>query len=373
MKYLVWLVLTIFPLGQLLRWNLPGTTVIVQGNDLAVGLLVSIWLVVNRKRLKRLLTKERLFFPIVMVTTVMVLSLLVNWWRLPIREILVGGLYLLRWVVYAGLYFVFRDLPKNTKKLAVKWLIVDVLLVAMVGLLQFIFLPDVSFLAAFEWDNHYYRLVSTFLDPGFTGAILVLGTIMGIGGIRGIRGIGIAGVLYLAMALTYSRASYLMYLVSFAAIGWYRKSIRIFVIAAVVLAVTLPLLPKTFGEGTKLNRENSIIARLNNWKQTVAVWTRYPVLGSGFDAYRYTSGSTLESHAGAGADSSILLILATTGIVGLAAYIWLLFIMWQEGRKSLVFAAAFLGILVHSWFNNTLFYPWVMEWLWIVLAIKESI
>ena len=37
----------------------------------------------------------------------------------------------------------------------------------------FIF-PDVRSLAVDQWDPHYYRLVGSLLDPGFTGIILVL-------------------------------------------------------------------------------------------------------------------------------------------------------------------------------------------------------
>ena len=114
------------------------------------------------------------------------------------------------------------------------------------------------------------------------------------------------------------------------------------------------------------------------------VWQTSPVVGVGFNAYRYAKyqqgilneEGLLESHSGAGADSSILFVLATTGVVGLMAYLNLGFNLWKYAAGNILFKTSLLGIIAHSFFNNTLFYPWAMEWLWLTLAlgaVKENI
>lgn len=355
MKYLIILLLAVFPFGQLARFPLFGSEAVLHLNDLAVGLI----LLLRFRHFSGPVAKALVLF-----LSAIGISLLFNVQNFSTRELLIASLYPLRFAAYAGLYFVFKN---SDAALTKRWLLLAGIVIAVTGLLQYIFVPNVSFLSALNWDDHYYRLVGTFLDPGFTGAILVLALILSF-----VEGSLWYGLFFFALALTYSRASYLMYLVGFAGIAYFRRSFKIFIVAALVLALTIPVLPKSTGEGTKLERENSLWARVHNWQESLTIWQKAPIFGAGFNTYRYVRDASLESHAGAGADSSILLVLATTGVVGLLAYLNLLRVMWVIGQRSLVFKVSFLGLLVHSFFNNTLFYPWVMEWLWIIAALSST-
>ncbi|MCL4397571.1 O-antigen ligase family protein [Patescibacteria group bacterium] len=365
MKYLLILLLILFPLGQLGRFDL-GNGVTLHLNDLAVGIVGGIGIIRELRTGK----KSALFWPVAIWAAAMALSLLVNISRYTPFQLAVAGMYAVRWLAYAGIYFAFRETKE--KELIKKGLIAGVLIVALAGIAQYLLMPDTTFLAAQNWDEHYFRLISTFLDPGFTGIILTLGLFSIFNfkfKILNKFSILQFSIIYTALLLTYSRASYLAYLVGFGIIAWYKKSLKIILVATIVLLIAIPLLPKSLGEGTKLGRENSAIARINNWKQAVMIWEKTPILGRGFDAYRYVTNASTQSHAGAGADSSILLVLATTGIVGLIAYLGVLRGMWIAGKKSLAFKASFLAVFVHSWFNNTLLYPWVMEWLFLLLVL----
>ncbi len=318
MKYLYWLLLILFPFGQAFKsFHL---------NDLIVGVIGGIGIIWGIRE------KNKLIKPLILFCGLMAFT---------------NPVYAARWLAYAGLYFFAKDFIQK------KHLVILALTVAGIGILQYIFLPDVSFLAAAGWDDHYYRLTFPFLDPGFTGIILVLGILGGLGDLRKL------GIIFTALLLTYSRASYLAYLVGFGVISFYKKSVKIFLLAALVLIIGIFLLPKNFGEGTKLARENSVWARVHNWQQTVTLWQTAPVLGVGMDKYQ-------------GKDSSLLMVLATTGVVGLAAYLWVVREVWEVGKKNMIFKVSFLAVFVHSWFNNTLFYPFVMEWLWLLLALSSS-
>lgn len=372
MKYFIYLLLFIFPLGQLARFNLFEGDVTIHLNDLIVGLTFLAWFFQSPKSRIKFIRQSKLYKPIAFFCFFITASLAANYTKLTLHELLVSSLYGLRWITFAGLYFVFKSQPEKVKIQVKSWFSVMVLIVAITGLLQYVFLPDVSFLKIFDWDDHYFRLIGSFLDPGFTGAILVLGLLLVFK--FQVTNVKLAMVfLYLALALTYSRASYLMFLFSFGVVAIYKKSVKFFLIAAIILAVSIPLLPRKFGEGVNLSRENSTIARIRNWQQSIEIWKAHPFFGVGFDSYRYIRANiTMESHAGAGADSSLLLILATTGSLGFLSYLWLLANMARIGRKNCVFIAGLIGIVIHSFFNNTLLYPWVMEWLWVVLAVTSE-
>lgn len=379
-KLLLLLLLFTFCLGQLGRFDIPKTNITIHLNDLAIFTLVTSWLFARRQKAISHLKTDSLSKPILFVTVAMAVSLLANVFRYQLTEVATASLYLFRWVFYAGFYFFLKMEYKNEKQLLRRGLILAGLIISLTGLMQYLFLPSTVFLAATGWDDHYFRLIGVFFDPGFTGAILVILLAGAVLYQRQIKNSTPIVLVYAALALTYSRASYLMYLIIFAALAYFKKSLKIFFFAAIILGATILVLPKHPGEGTKLTRDNSVMARIKNWQQSVRIWTTAPIFGTGFGTYRYVQRdlglispkAALESHAGAGADSSILLMLATTGIIGFSTFIYLLLKIWQACRGDLLLKIILPALLVGSFFNNLLFYAWIMELVWVLIASGES-
>jgi len=246
------------------------------------------------------------------------------------------------------------------------------------GAYQYLFFPDIRHLQIFEWDPHYYRLVGTWLDPGFTGLIIVFGLIFifhAPGLARSWRTL-LWFLGYMALALTYSRASYFAFLISMAIISWRRRSLALWIGVLLLFGTTLILLPRPGGEGVNLQRTSTIQARLINWRQSWTIFSHHPVLGVGFNTYRYVqtrygfldSADWLVSHSGAGADSSILFVLATTGIVGGLVYLAYLRSMLTIRTYHHLLSTSLWAALGHSLFLNSLFYPPVLVWLGLLLA-----
>jgi O-antigen ligase len=84
------------------------------------------------------------------------------------------------------------------------------------------------------------------------------------------------------------------------------------------------------------------------------------------------------SHADSGTDNSYLFILATTGIVGLIVYIGFLrslfhmsWNVYKEKRSifAIVFIASLSSVLIDSLFINSLFYPFIIVWLWMLVGL----
>ena len=141
--------------------------------------------------------------------------------------------------------------------------------------------------------------------------------------------------------------------------------------------MTILLLPRPGGEGVRLERTTSSLARLENWKKGLEIIKDQPLFGVGFNTLRYAqkdygflTSNWRKTHAGAGLDSSLLFVWATTGLTGLIVFLY--FLKGVFKTKSLVIKASLLALIAHSFFNNTLFYPWVIIWFWLILGLEKS-
>ena len=150
----------------------------------------------------------------------------------------------------------------------------------------------------------------------------------------------------------------------------------VFGLFLILLSTTLFLLPRGEGIGVKLERLFSAKERIANWSQAVTIFSRYPITGVGFNTLRYARRQFsllpedwLDNHAAAGVDNSFLFVLVTTGIIGLMTFLAALFQFFR--KSSLIFRISLIGVVVHSFFLNSFFFPWIMFWLWILLGISD--
>lgn len=308
--------------------------------------ILALILLVNRPKLSR---------PVLYFGFAGLVSLFLAAFRLPLAQVLVGSLYLWRFVAYSLLL----DL-----KVDKKYLLFFSSAIAGFGLIQYLLIPDTRFLLSLNWDEHYYRLISTLFDPNFTGIILVLGLVLTYFSYpRSWR-------LYLlhlsALLLTYSRSSYLALFAAIAAIAVIKRKFS-YILFIFLFLSSLFFLPRPGGEGVKLERLASVGLRLDNYRLGIKLWQRNPIFGLGFNTLRYFRDNQL-SHSAPGLDASLLFVLVTSGVIGLAAYLNLLCSLW---KKSLLLKVSLASLLVHSLFVNSLFYPFVMLWLFSLASLDK--
>ncbi|MDD4938378.1 MAG: O-antigen ligase family protein [Candidatus Shapirobacteria bacterium] len=227
------------------------------------------------------------------------------------------------------------------------------------GFIQYFFWPNFTYFDALNWDPHLYRLVSTFFDPTFTGLIYLLFLIKLFLDKKFPYRKLLLILTYIAMALTYSRSTYLAFLFSFLFISKKLKNIKIFLISLIIILGTIFILPRQPGEGTKLERTSSIKAKIENYQEVLKTFTQAPVIGSGYNTLPFIKKiNNPNSHANSGFDGSLTTILVTTGIIGTT-----LFLLGSKNlyQKSKLNQKTFiLAIFVHSLFANSLLYPWVI-------------
>lgn len=384
MKYIVFIFfLSLIP-AQLTAFTIrPG--VVVYLHDIIIPVLILSFALTRRREKNR--SGLTLIAPIAAFIAAATGSLIINSGRFSGEELFNGSMYLIRWILYAGIYAV-AGLSRLSGKFWTLGLIGVGTALAVLGCTQFVFYPDLRNLEYLGWDPHYYRLFSTFLDPNFAGIILVLTILLG-WYVRSFLSkwmwVVFLGVTVLTLYLTYSRSSFLAFLAALTVIGIIKSHLRNILILALLVMVGMVFIPKPGGDTLRLDRMESTLARLGNWKESIVLFQSSPVFGHGFNTLRYvqekSDTGTSFSRAASGVDSSVLFILVTTGIAGLAAYVWLVirsatlaketYALSRTRELAIVVAASGAAIAVHSLFSNSAFYPWVMVWMWILLGVLE--
>lgn len=333
-----------------------------------------------------------LWGPILAFGAVTVVSLALTYGNVPTYVIGGGLLYVLRWVSYAALYWV----ASSNLIAAGTWvtlLVYSGLGISGIGFIQYLWYPDLRNLYYLGWDPHYQRLFSTLLDPNFSGIILVMTAIALLSAVqKKVSAVHVGGfvVVLAALILTYSRSSLLAAGVGFLIFGILtkRKALMGGILAAVIALFLV--LPHT-GEGRNLLRTVSSYARIGNAGRALTLIQEKPVFGHGYNLLRFVATdhswideSLIPSRSGSGLDTSFLFVGATTGIIGMAVYLWLivrLFRMAIPGlrgnTKQRLVAAGYISTLsalvVHSIFINSLFYPWVLVWMWVGTGVTERL
>lgn len=299
-----------------------------------------------------------------------VFSLVFNYQLVELKSIL----YLVRLVSYS-LVAVFIHNHINDKDKMFKQLLGGIeienkliwlsVIAAVFGWIQYLIWPDLTALKYLGWDDHLLRMVGTFLDPTFLGLIFVLGIILAIKNNR----TKTLFFLIVSLAFTYSRISYLLLGLIFLFIKFNFKTK---ILLSLVFIVTVLLLPKNIGEGTTLTRTASGNNKLINMEETIKIIKTSPLFGVGYNnicsaRQKYLGDININSHSCNGADSSILFLLATTGIIGLILFASFL----TKIPNSQYLTYSFGAILIHSFFANSFFYPHIMFWLFAMVGISS--
>ena len=379
MKKIFTAILFLFPLGEILRLDFANG-VSLKPLDIGVGIIVVLWAIFKMAK-KEKIKQKRVYVPILLFAGSGALSLLINYSNLTINQFFISLTYLVRWVAYAGIFFVVSDFDKEFKERILKLLIVIGSLIVASGYLQYIFYPNLRNLFYLGWDEHMYRIFSVFLDPNFAGAFFVLFFLFLINLFLKRKSIPIALLSFVtlgAVFLTFSRSALIMLVVSSSLLFVLMNRKILIVFLLVIILSVLAISSRNFNiENINLFRVASSEARIETTRNAIKIIQDHPILGVGFNAYRYAQfryGFRNEanpiSHADASPDNSFLFIMATTGIVGFILYSFLWLRLLENA--SILAIASVAGVFIDSLFINGLFYPFIALWLWIILALSIS-
>lgn len=387
-------VLIAFPLGQVARIDFANG---VAFSLLDIGVAAVFLIVLFRNFTTRKIKSKEIIFSIAPFIFLCLISLAINFATISTQQFLISSLYLVRFIMYFSVVETVRQLAPKNKKLVYSSLLISGSLVLIFGYLQFIFFPDLRILYYAGWDIHYYRLFSTFLDPNFVGAFLVVFILLQLyllsfysskkikRFIVGLIIFTIGGII-----LTFSRGSYAILILG---LGLYffmlgkRKLVIGIVVSLFVIFSVVAFFPGQHREATNLFRTVSTGARIGNVQNAWKIAKDHLLFGVGFNTYRYvqhkygifTGDTWQQGHGNSGADNSWLFVLATTGIPGLLAYagffVFVLKELWKKVRvrdtKTVMIFTTIITIGAGSIITDLLFYPSIIFWLWIMVGLID--
>lgn len=310
-----------------------------------------------------------------------------------------GWLYLFRFIIYSSAFYLSFHLVKsgilNTYEF-LKLVVGVSLFLVFLGFVQLIFFPDLEVLSIYGYDPHKYRLFSTFLDPNYIGTFLNFGIILIFAQllrkkfdnfkhfISENRGMLISLMVLLSgVILSFSRSAYLMLFTSIFIILAFKK--RMLLVVLFLIPVILYLIFPAFSDRVNgaIFIDDSAKERFYSWDKGLAIFQTHPIFGVGFNNLREVSEnlnlnktySADGGNAGSGIDSSLLFVLATTGLIGLisfGAFLGRVFynlaqrMIYHNDSSALVVFALFSGLILNSFFINSLFFPAIL-FLWFSL------
>lgn len=337
-----------FFFGQLLRVDIKGISFPLIDVFIAVIFCLNIFQKIKTNEFK-VKNKYLLYFLIFAW-----LSFIFNFFRYHF-DVIKPILYLFR-LTFLLSFFIFP--PKIDKKIK-RFFYLIIFSNVIFGLVQYFFWPDFTNFKYLNWDPHLYRLISTFFDPTFTALIYLFLIIVVFLNKKIPFRKTILVISYLAMALTYSRSSYISFFIAFSFIAYQKKNFKIFIFSSLLIFSTIFLLPRFEGEGTKLERTSSVSAKIENYKEGFDLFLKSPIIGHGYNNLLYIRQiDNPNSHANSGFDGSLMTILTTCGIIGI-----ILFILGIKNifvQSGLTTKTILISVLIHSLFANSLLYPWIL-------------
>lgn len=200
----------------------------------------------------------------------------------------------------------------------------------------------------------------------------------------------LAGLIFMSSVTflyTLSRSGWVSFGVSLAAFTVFNKKHRILLIAALILILAvLPIVsPKEVHQrvsetfvawrtykvlGSTIGLDESASTRIDSWRIGIERWTKKPILGYGIPA-------------GAVIDNQYTRVLNETGVIGIALFLLILFMIFRMASEvrtsmpdddfaqalSIGFMAGFMGLLIFSSAAATFIIIRIMEPFWFLVAI----
>lgn len=370
MTVLLSLTLLLLSLGQIGRMSFVGQEVNFYWYEIIVGLTCLFLFAKNFKSGFRIVKKS--FPSVFLFGGALLISIFLNLRTFSIFEIGVATLYYFRLIVYLFFFTLmiaeFKS-KSDLKNIFPKLFLGFTLLTVIFGFGQYFLYPDLRNLIYLGWDPHLYRVFGTFFDTAVAGS--VYGLLLTIIFFEKKRFTGgkfwylLIGLLTLLCLLSYSRGLYIGLIITFGLFFVKNKMWKVIGLSVILFAVVIIFLPKPFGEGVKLLRTSTVESRLTDGEQAVTLWLKKPIFGFGYNTIRYAkekdgllnAEDRSTTHAGASYHSSYLIILVSSGVAGLAAFI---FFIYQLARSDKNLAYLTILLCVLSLFDNIFLHPFIL-------------
>ena len=197
--------------------------------------------------------------------------------------------------------------------------------------------------------------------------------------------LALLGTCLYCLLFSFSRGGYLGFLMGVVTVGMLksRKLLLVVVLLVVAWQVILPAAVQerilmTRDSGTEAGVDSSSEERLTLWQDALELFKRNPLTGTGFNTYGYMGrvGSYRDTH------NYYVKVVAETGLVGIALYLFLLYRLLGLARQlvrkatdplwagiALGFLALLTSAYILNFFGDRWMYQQVDGYLWVTLGL----
>ena len=295
---------------------------------------------------------------------------------------------------FVTLYYVALDTINNKKRL--KNIIIAMVLSAglIVADASAQYFTGKDFLRGFTFE----RLRASFTNAnGFAGWLIIfIPVFIGLLMTNFRRGKillgGLVILLFISLLLTYTRGAWLGFVLGLGLMCyWFSRSLsrksKVLVYTLIIICSVgiVSILSKGVKERAKsINKiEGSGLFRVNLWKEALSIVEDFPVLGTGLNTYSIVARN-YKSVEGGGIypHNSYLQMAAETGILGLASFLWILFVFFRTGFKFLNnkknplligLIAGILAFLIQAFFDTHLYSLQLVVLFWFMMGLTMAV
>jgi len=335
------------------------------------------------------------FFLIMCISYLNGIYHLYNLGTIELKELIVSLMYLFRWLGYATIFFFLTNEIKTSKEIK-KWFIYLMWITfftAILGFLQLIFYPDFfEMFVKYGWDPHKGRLLGTFFDPNLIGSFFAMNITVLLGVVMFIKKerkwfMWLIAILVIALALTLSRSAYIALVGGFLLLSIFKSRVSL-VIGLTVLIIGIGLNPTIFNRISQgVSIDDSAAKHIESWVDGKNIISAYPLLGVGYNFLPsvYDDLALIDEwdvNNKSGIENSLFTVWVTTGLFGLLAYLLIWGTVFIESFKNSTskslspfirglnfgIMGGLISILLSSMFVNTLFFSYIVIYLWFFAA-----
>ena len=379
----------------IILYLIPGNAIVISvGNGItirpseALSILISIYMIVC-KRVHYLKIEKQIMIWLLIATVSAILAFFL--FNYTISGFVSGLFYSVRLVaLILSSKFVIVSFArrKNPTELLLSIILNCYLFVCFIGFFQLIFFP-----VAYDWyrlfwnigmarlnvDPHINRLISTYYDPNYLSSCLLIPfSICLFKWQEGDKRKFIYLVIYtITIVLTVSRSG-LLGMAIIIMIFFLRRSkrkreiIRNILLSIIIIIAGIYMFSSNVAIIRRLfnsSKDQSTFDRFASWKYTINIFKYSPVFGIGYNMFDAFCNSVF-GKIGDKSDSSLILILISSGIIGSSYFIYALGGLFRKiihhdiNAEKYAMVSILVSALVISNFNNLLF---LTSWLFPML------
>lgn len=374
MKFLLSLFFILLAFGQLARISIYPSITVASYEFVIPFIVLTTLLYVTFDE-----TKLRSYFSNNMVRAwsifleVLLMSLLFSLHKFTTAQNMVAAAYLIRFALYGALFFSLRTVKKNILEQGIH---LFTGLTIFFSCVQYFLFPRMQALTKLGWDPHEFRVFGSFLDVTTTGMILCLLFFYYLMKHvlienRRLMSVAVISMLFLLILLTYSRITYIGMAVGLILLMAKKIQIKAVIGIAMAFIIGIFILPKLPGESTNLQRTFSISSRIQNMQKGLAYWKDNKVFGVGYNQLSsLVPSSGPYDHADSAFSSSYITILASAGLVGFLASLFLVMRLYMNTSATGKILVSILA--VSSVFDNVFLMGSVLAVFIPLIALEDN-